>query len=365
MSAHVTPDGERVLPRTWCGWWHSWPKWLRIGARACLGVVIVQVLILTYLCIGQIEAPEIRALRQRHARIHYWWESDAERFPLDHWVQAGWHGKSCRNVLWLAINRDGTDRDLAVIGTRFQQLRWLEMDGCTFSEQGLQAISHLQHITLLSLAHSTVTSEGLKSIQSFQQLETLDLSNTEVDDEGVRSLSDFANLRSLNLAGTLISQSSIALLQRMRKLRLVTIRHTGVVPPANPAKTESGTIWNHTYSWNSVQGVVRWSDGMQSATYRGHYEIIITRPGDNGHPSHHVEGVYLTRDNLRWSGANLNMEGSVYFMLILGSYRSEPVVVHFKNEVPSIPVIEFKMPVPRLKAYSHSSDESVNASSNH
>lgn len=349
MSAPMTPTGG-VLPRTWRGWWLSWPKWLRIGALACLGVVTLQILILAYLCVGQIEAPEIRVLRQRQAKIRYWWESDPERFPFDHWVMAGWHRKSCQNVRWLAINGDGTDADLAVIGARFQQLRWLELDGATISAQGLRAISHLQHITVLSLADSTVTSEGLKAIQSFQHLEMLDLSNTDVDDDGVRCLSVFADLRALTLAGTLISQSSIPLLQRMPNLRLVTVWYTGVVPPEDPAEHGLGTSWNRTDSWDSVQGVVRWSDGMRSATYRGHYEIIVTRPGDVEVLDKHMEGVYLTRKNLRWSGFDLKADGDFWFTLILGDYRSKPVLVNFKGEAPSEPVIEFQMPVPKVKA---------------
>ena len=350
MSAPIAPDTGCELPPTWRGRWLSWPKWLRIGARACLGVVLLQILILAHLCVGQIEAPEIRNLRQRHAKVHYWWESDAERYPFDHWVLAGWHGKSCQNVRWLAIYGVGTDADLAVIGARFQQLRWLELDGGTFSAQGLRAISHLPHITLLRLADSTVTSEGLKAIQSFQHLETLDLSNTDVDDDGVRCLSDFTNLRSLNLAGTLISQSSIPLLQRMLNLQVVTVSHTGVVPPENPARTHIRTSWNHTHRWNSVQGVVRWSDGTRSATYRGLYEIIVTRPGDVEVSDQHKEGVYLTRENLSWSGADLKGDGVFYFTLLLGAHRSEPVLVNFNNEAPSVPVIEFQMPVPREKS---------------
>ena len=97
-----------------------------------------------------------------------------------------------------------------------RRLRELELDGPEVTDDTLDLLAALPHLTRLSLIGTRVTDEGLRSLGKFRSLHTLDLRMTEVTDEGLVALAGLRGLSNVDLGHTRITAEGLDWLDAQR-----------------------------------------------------------------------------------------------------------------------------------------------------
>jgi hypothetical protein len=83
------------------------------------------------------------------------------------------------------------------------------LDGSLVTDQGLDALSSLSRLKVLSLSYTKVSGKGLSRLRGLTTLEVLRLNSTLVDDNGVQHVQRLSNLRELWLQGNEISRPAL------------------------------------------------------------------------------------------------------------------------------------------------------------
>jgi N-acyl-D-aspartate/D-glutamate deacylase/Leucine-rich repeat (LRR) protein len=94
----------------------------------------------------------------------------------------------------------------------FVNLRKLDLNYSSFTDDGMQYIAGMKELTHLAVRDTLVTDAGLKHVAELKQLEVLDLYGTRITDDGVKHLAGLKQLKKLNLLGATISDDSAAVL---------------------------------------------------------------------------------------------------------------------------------------------------------
>ena len=111
------------------------------------------------------------------------------------------------------------DADLAHIGQLYG-LNSLTIT-CNSTDAGLEQITGLQDLTLLSLHYPRMTDAGLEHVGKLRNLKTLSLSSSAITDAGMQHLEPLDRLEQLFLKGTSVTPEGTRELRRLHtKLRL-------------------------------------------------------------------------------------------------------------------------------------------------
>lgn len=87
------------------------------------------------------------------------------------------------------------------------------------TNETLERISHLEHVTSLRLSNSkAVSDDGIRHLTRMPQLLELDLSQTAITDQSLEVISELPNLESLSLVFTRVSDNGLQHLRKCRKL---------------------------------------------------------------------------------------------------------------------------------------------------
>ena len=340
-ALETTSDAD-LPPRTWRGWWLSWPKWFRIGCWAALGLMIVQVAIVVALAIrihyGLQPTEEIAAMSRPGVGIFYSSNYLKEPFRGFNNLVDGIKGRTNADVVGFRFEQDHgnpsvvqvTDTDLKFIGDHFTNLEFL------------------------SVGHGEITAEGLTSLGQCPRLRTLELSELDIDDSAAASLSRLPAVMSLDLTGTLVTDAAITSLKRLPKLSSVNLSYTDVSLAAIQDWRDSmptGKLFIGTERdqvADAVLGSIRWQDGRRSAGFAGPYSRLMKHK--DGTASESSNG--LRRNFLWWPPEAWEQrgDGEYQFSLKLGEFESAPVTVIVKDGKPSANSIEFRMPCTKAQA---------------
>lgn len=332
MPVITTPLPNDLPPRTWRHWWLEWPKWFRIGCRAALWMMILNLGLVARMICGLDEPKEIAALRERGAKLQYFWEGKPERFRHHHLIIAGLYGRSWANLIIIRLNGKATEKDLKYIS-----------DWCWRLKQ-------------LSLQGADVSNRSFGELRKCPSLEQLDLTDTDVDDDVVAQLASLPRLTHLDLSGTLASDRSFELLKPAAGLRRVNFGCTDVSLarievwraeiPHLPPVVEYASPWIHM----GLLMTIRWSDGTRSSGFRGEYVWRLYESANQTHPDIERTGSMLTRQTFAVKALNAEPRRAFDYSttLKLGTYESEPATFNIGSVTPAI--IEFRMPCTKAEA---------------
>lgn len=116
----------------------------------------------------------------------------------------------------------------------------------------LERISHLGHVTSLQLSNSkAVSDEGIRHLARMQQLQELDLSQTGITDQSLEVIGELPNLESLSLVFTRVTDNGLHHLLSCRKLRRLNLMWTNTGDGAIRA-VAGNTHLTHLWSGNNV-----------------------------------------------------------------------------------------------------------------
>ncbi len=335
MSAAELSSPLDFPPRTWRGWWLAWPKWFRIGCYAALGLVFLNIAVVVRIYVGLIEPPEIQALRRPGVHVLFASDSRGQPFRGFNRLMDGLKGISCRDVVTIRLDREGTDADLELIGRSFPELRGLY------------------------LVDADVSVAGLGHLRSCRQLLELDLRGTDVDDSAASILAELPKLHRLHLAETRVGDATLAALQHSSQLSWLDVSYTDVSPGAIQAArakmNRTSTIaTEHDRVSSGVLGSLRWSDGTRAARFPGRFELRVTGPFVDGRSTgsfaHMSTG--LRRQSMWWDTKQFQgrTDGEYHFTAKLNGIESAPAVVTIEAGLPSVSRIEFLMPCTKAEA---------------
>lgn len=96
----------------------------------------------------------------------------------------------------------------------------LDLSGMTITDELIQQLGELVHLTELNVSKSTITDEQLGKIHDMKlcvRCFKIDLSNTAITDAGLDKLVNLGTLNDLNIAGTKITKAAVERL-KTRKL---------------------------------------------------------------------------------------------------------------------------------------------------
>lgn len=342
MSAEssLSLDSPHDLPpRTWRGWWLAWPKWLRIGFWAAIGVALLHVALAIRMAIGLIEHPDITQFRQRGGEVFYSWSPRhaSEIFPGYELIKAGFWGRSLSNVTEIGFT-GATDTDLKFLCSRFPNTQ------------------------VMFLQEAELTATGLAELSGLQKMRYLIIMNSEFDDRDLEQLHPPPSLKILTLRETKITNAAIPILQRIESLEIVDLLYTDVSLEAIVEWRKTSKIRIDTdkefFPIDSLCGAFRWSDGLWTRDFEG--TALITIDGPLSTPASQRTTKPLPRQHtstlINWPAATLAQfqDGNYRFVLTLGEYESDPVNIHFENGKPSLYRFEFRMPVTKKQALGQS-----------
>lgn len=355
-SAIPVAQVDDLPPRTWRGWWLAWPKWLRIGCWALLGIALLHIAVAIRMAIGLIEADEIAELRKHDSQIRYFWDKQGQRtygetpYSLFLLFHAGLKGSSCANVeeIWL-FDRSDLDRPIA-------------------DDRDLELIAkHFPYLKSLYVENAEITADGLSKLLACRQLEELSLAFTDVDDDAVERLVDFPRLAKLRLAATRVTDSVIPALQRMKSLKSVDLGSTDVTLAAIEAwKTSAGSRGpavltdRRQHLPELLRVSVRWSDGMEDnrfATpdrYCSDWTLTFEGPLDKGQQTPDVLVMrFGSLTQMSISSGDLSpdfADGNYRLTLQLVGVSTGPMTVEIDRNSTTTQRLQFAMPVTREQA---------------
>jgi protocatechuate 3,4-dioxygenase beta subunit len=180
-----------------------------------------------YLCKGQASDDGLRALAGlSDLEVLFFW--DAGRVT-DAGVE---HLASLTNLREFNFsNGQLGDGSLAVFG-RLSGLRGLNLQGNTFSDDGLKQLAGLKQLRSLwiGMNRARLTDAGVRHLAGLTTLEQLDLQRAEVTDAGVAALKDLKQLRTLYLSGpasgSRLTDASVEHLLGMTRLQDLGLTNT-------------------------------------------------------------------------------------------------------------------------------------------
>lgn len=107
-------------------------------------------------------------------------------------------------------------------------LQSLRTGGRLITDEGLQYVSRLRHLTQLIVNNSAITDEGLRHISHLTQLKEVVLDGASITDAGLVHLQWLTNLDSLSLRSCEICGPGIKHLKRLQNLRRLSLQHNPV-----------------------------------------------------------------------------------------------------------------------------------------
>jgi Leucine-rich repeat (LRR) protein len=116
------------------------------------------------------------------------------------------------NLSFLTIT-DTRLSDLRSLASLYN-LRILDLQNTTVSDDSLRPISELLYLTSLDLEDTQVRGPGLRALSGLPRLDHLDLQGCPIEDGGLEYLKSFPALRYLQLQGTKVSREAV---ERLRE----------------------------------------------------------------------------------------------------------------------------------------------------
>ncbi|MGY8766954.1 MAG: leucine-rich repeat domain-containing protein [Pirellulales bacterium] len=132
-----------------------------------------------------------------------------------------------------------TDKDLAHI-TGLPELVVLDLKGTQITDDALQHLHDLPKLTELYLGGSIITdiepeffgpritNQGLEHLSHLNSLKVLSLARIDIDDQGLEHLTQLPNLEILYLIGTDITDEGIPTLGQLKSLKRLFIHDTSI-----------------------------------------------------------------------------------------------------------------------------------------
>ena len=88
---------------------------------------------------------------------------------------------------------------LSSLQSASEQITWLNLSNCELTDNDLDQVKTLKHLTRLRIHGNEITSDGIRRLGSLKFLESLNLTDTNVDDEIFDLLPNFPQLKNLYL----------------------------------------------------------------------------------------------------------------------------------------------------------------------
>lgn len=135
---------------------------------------------------------------------------------------------------------DLTDADLQALG-KIPTLKRVHLQGDRFSDQGLQYLSSLEQLELLTLdACPQITDEGVKHLAGLNQLQDLTLNQTQVTEQSLSVLKNLPNLKHVRFyrCNTRWTQASINDAREFKQITSINLVNFGDEITEETLKTE-------------------------------------------------------------------------------------------------------------------------------
>lgn len=334
MSESHVPFTDPVdVPRTWRRWWQGQPRWLKIAVWTVVGAIVLQGAIAVRICIGLTDTPEVARIRAMGGGVSFhgaFSPSKPTRQQQFRLLVDGFWGRSNRDVVYICVQRTGSDELLKWICQTFPNLEVLIVGESPITTAGLSYISQLSLVYYVDFRATNLNDLAAVPLSQLPALKTLDLSDTLLTNAAIPVLTKNASLTTLEVSGTDVSREAhIQWLASRSDPRLVAT----FAPKADEL---------------SIPGSIRWADGTVSAVFEGRVEVHASyrlAAGEEGSDQLYqglffrslVQGFFLKLAN----GA----DGNYRFVLTINGHVSTPVTFQVTDGHPSIQQIEFVMPI--------------------
>lgn len=150
----------------------------------------------------------LRKLEKLHLSLHFLTTINVQDKGLAHL-------KDLTNLRELRISQTKVKGESL---TPFVNLRKLNLDYSTFSDEGMRYLTGMKELTHLSLRDTLITDAGLQYLSGLTNLEYLDLYGGKITDRGVKALAGLKKLKKLNLLGSSITDESAEILAGLPNL---------------------------------------------------------------------------------------------------------------------------------------------------
>lgn len=204
MSASYAPFADPVdIPRTWRRWWQARPRWLKIAVWTGVGAIVLQGAIAVRIWIGLTDTPEMARIRAMGGGVSFhgaFSPSKPTRQQQFRLLVEGFWGRSNRDVVYICVQRTGSD----------ELLKWI-----------CQTFPNLE---VLIVRESPITSAGLAEIAGLSQVRYVDFCATNLDDRAAESLSQLPELKTLDLSDTLLTDAAIPVLRNNTSFTTLGVR---------------------------------------------------------------------------------------------------------------------------------------------
>ncbi|MEX1055592.1 MAG: hypothetical protein WED81_06150, partial [Rhodothermales bacterium] len=91
------------------------------------------------------------------------------------------------------------DEHLAQIQPLAEQITWLDLSSTGISDEGLELLAPMRHLTRLHLQRTAISDSALVHLRGLSRLEYLNLYGTRISDEGLEQLAGLTSLKALYL----------------------------------------------------------------------------------------------------------------------------------------------------------------------
>jgi len=339
MSELHAPFADPVdIPRTWRRWWHEQPRWLKIAAWTVVGSIVVQATIAVRIWVGLMDTPEVARIRAIGGGVSFhgaFYPSRPTRQQQFRLLVEGFWGRSNRDVVYICVQRTGSDELLKWICQTFPNLEVLIVRESPITTAGLSHLSQLSQVRYVDFRATNLNDLAAAPLSQLPKLETLDLSDTLITDTAIPELRESSSLAALAVKGTEIGRVAyVKWLASRSNPRLLTT----FVPRANEL---------------SIPGSIRWADGSVSAVFEGRVELIANYRLVDGESSEKqlYKGLF-TRSLAQDFFLELanGADGDYSFSLTLDGHVSDPVTFQVIDGRPSVRRLDFVMPVDEATA---------------
>jgi Leucine-rich repeat (LRR) protein len=106
------------------------------------------------------------------------------------------------------------DNTAALELSNYPSLEYLTLLDSPLSDAGVECLTGLQKLSMLSLSGTKITSNCIPSIAKIKSLTYLDLSRTNIDGSSVQSLVALKSIKSLIVSNTLLTREDIEVLRK-------------------------------------------------------------------------------------------------------------------------------------------------------
>lgn len=129
--------------------------------------------------------------------------------------------------LTLYDNEQTTDTGFKPL-SKLQHLRVVNLQGGTFTDAKLRHLSNASELIELYLSYTKIDGQGFDSLAKSNKLELLDLGYTLLTDDNIRFLSHFPRLKKLNLEHAPISDKGLNHLSKLNQLETLDLSGTNI-----------------------------------------------------------------------------------------------------------------------------------------